>query len=183
METGAASGSGVPWSRNTRRRLDTLSSHDDEDARSAVLLQFPCEPSPTYQPTTNPSGFIAKKRCLPARLVFETRAECQNFFFWLDTRMMVSPTKLTFHFATAEPISQSASPSHSKIEKIGRRFAPLWKVLSTWLRELFPEGDNTGTFIVPALNVRSQILSINDRRNGVGKSSVQICSIWERTVV
>ena len=80
-------------------------------------------------------------------------------------------------------ISQSASPSHLKIEKIGRRFAPFWKVLSTRLREPFPEGDNTGTFIVLALNVRSQILSIKDRRNGVGKPSVQICSIWERTIV
>ena len=91
LETGAASGSGGPdsarsWNvlgqsdgstatgflgshgpgssddnRNTRRGLDTFSSHEDEHARSAVLLQFPCEPSPTYQPTANPSGFIAKK--------------------------------------------------------------------------------------------------------------------------
>ena len=29
--------------RNTRRRLDTFSSPEDEQARSAVLLQFPCE--------------------------------------------------------------------------------------------------------------------------------------------
>ena len=30
-------------SRNTRRRLDTFSSPEDEHARSAVLLRFPCE--------------------------------------------------------------------------------------------------------------------------------------------
>ena len=53
--------------------------------------------------------------------------------------------------------------------EIGRRFAPLWKVLSTKVREFFPEGDDTGTFIVLALNVRSQILSIKDCRNGGGK--------------
>ena len=29
--------------RNTRRRLDTFSSPEDEHARSAVLLRFPCE--------------------------------------------------------------------------------------------------------------------------------------------
>ena len=32
----------------------------------------------------------------------------------------------------------------------------------------FPEGNDTGTFIVPALDVPSQVLSIQDRRNGVG---------------
>ena len=53
--------------------------------------------------------------------------------------------------------------------EIGKQFAPLWKVLAKKLKILFPEGDDTGTFIVPALDVRSQVLSIKDRRNGVGK--------------
>ena len=44
---------------------------------------------------------------------------------------------------------------------------------------LFPEGDDTGTFIVPALDARAQVLSIKDRRNGVGKPSVQTCSFLE----
>ena len=34
---------------------------------------------------------------------------------------------------------------------------------------LFPDGDDEGAFIVPALDARSHILSIKDRRNGVGK--------------
>ena len=46
---------------------------------------------------------------------------------------------------------------------------PLWEVLAEKLKVLFPEGVDTGTFIVPAVNVRSQVLSINNRRNGVGK--------------
>ena len=37
------------------------------------------------------------------------------------------------------------------------------------LKELFSERDDTGTFIVPELNVRPQVLSIKDHRNGVGK--------------
>ena len=44
----------------------------------------------------------------------------------------------------------------------------MWKVLAKKLEDLFPEGDDTGAFIVPALDVRSQVLSIEDRRNGVG---------------
>ena len=53
--------------------------------------------------------------------------------------------------------------------EIGKQFALVWKVLAEKLEVLFPEGDDTGTFIVPALDVRSQVLSIKDRRNGVGK--------------
>ena len=43
------------------------------------------------------------------------------------------------------------------------------KFLEAQLKVLFPDGDDTGTLIVPALDVRSQVLSTNDRRNGVGK--------------
>ena len=37
------------------------------------------------------------------------------------------------------------------------------------LKILFPEGDDEGAFIVPALDARSQVLSIKDRSNGIGK--------------
>ena len=48
-------------------------------------------------------------------------------------------------------------------------FAPLWEALASKLHEIFPERDAKDVFVVPALDVRSQILSILDRRNGVGK--------------
>ena len=64
---------------------------------------------------------------------------------------------------------QSVSPNHLKTGETRKRFAPLWEILAEKLKVLFPEGDDTGTFIVPALNVRSQVLCIKDRRNGVGK--------------
>ena len=38
-----------------------------------------------------------------------------------------------------------------------------------WPNALFSDSDDTGTFIVPALTVRSRVLNIEDRRNGVGK--------------
>ena len=61
--------------RNTRRRLDTFSSPEDEQKRSAVLPRFPCEQyhkgitkwinifgkNPICQHTTNLSDFIAKQ--------------------------------------------------------------------------------------------------------------------------
>ena len=42
-------------------------------------------------------------------------------------------------------------------------------MLAEQLKILFPGGDDEGAFIVPALDVRSQVLSIKDRRNGFGK--------------
>ena len=54
--------------------------------------------------------------------------------------------------------------------EIGKQFAPLCKVLAEQLKVLFPEGSDTGTFIVTALDVRSQVLGVEDRRNAVGKS-------------
>ena len=51
--------------------------------------------------------------------------------------------------------------------EIGKQFAPLWKVLVKKLEVLFPDGDDTGTFIVPALDARSQVLRIKDRSTGV----------------
>ena len=42
-------------------------------------------------------------------------------------------------------------------------------MLAEQLKCFFPDGDDEGAFIVPALDARSQVLSIKDRRNGVGK--------------
>ena len=53
--------------------------------------------------------------------------------------------------------------------EIGRRFATLWAVLVLKLQEIFDERYAKGTFIVPAFDVRAQILSISNRRNGVEK--------------
>ena len=83
--------------------------------------------------------------------------------------MMVSPTKLVVHFATSEPTSQSASPSHLKTRKSEDDLRLFGKFCPQNCKKLFPERDGTVTFIVPALIVRSEVLSIKDRRNGVGK--------------
>ena len=53
--------------------------------------------------------------------------------------------------------------------EIGKQFAPLWRELVDQLKVLFPDRDDEGAFIIPALDTRSHVPSIKDRRNGVGK--------------
>ena len=64
--------------RNTRRRLDTFTSPEDEHARSAVLLRFPCEQyhtgitnwinnfweNQTFQSIINPSELLQSRFCV-----------------------------------------------------------------------------------------------------------------------
>ena len=70
----------------------------------------------------------------------------------------------------------------SAAREIGKQFAPLWRLLAEQLK-FFPDGDDEAAFIVPAHDARSQVLSIKDRSNGVGKPCVQTCSFRKRTVV
>ena len=54
--------------------------------------------------------------------------------------------------------------SHLKTHRSENDYDLFGKFLSTKLQELFSDRDDTGTFIVLALNVRSQVLSIEDCR-------------------
>ena len=80
--------------RNTRRRLDTPSSTEDEQSRSAVLLRFLlCEQylkgitkwidtfwdESNMQACNKPVRIHCKAGSVSVRLVFETRGECQDF--------------------------------------------------------------------------------------------------------
>ena len=167
--------------RNTRRRLDTFSSPEDEHARSAVLLRFPCEQFregvsawiDSFWATTNapalskPTRIHCKTGSMSARLVFETKAKCQDFVArYKDDRI---PHEVNSPFCNAKTVVAVRQSKSFGDEETGKQCAPLWKVLAEQLKVLFPEGDDTGAFIVPALDVRSQVLSIKDCRNGVGK--------------
>ena len=158
---------------NRRRGLDTFSSPEDEHARSAVLLRFPCEQYHTgitnwinnlWETSNIPAcnKLVCKTGSLSVRLVFETRAKCQDFM----TPFCNVTTNIAVH--------QSKSLED---REIGKRFAPLWRVLAEKLEALFPDGDDTGSFIVPALDVRSQVLSIKDRRNRVGKPVFKVAPL------
>ena len=62
----------------------------------------------------------------------------------------------------------------------GKQFMPLWRGLAEELRILFPEGDAKGSFVVQALDAWSQILSIRDRRKGVGKLVFKLAPFGSR---
>ena len=117
--------------------------------------------SPTYQPTAKPSEFIAKQVVYPSDSC--SGRELNVRIVWPATRMMVF-----CHDRTNITIRTSKSIEDRDIGK-KKKFAPLWKVLSEKLKVLLLGGDDTGTSVVPALNKRSQVLSIKDRRNGVWK--------------
>ena len=158
--------------KNTRRRLETFSSPDDENARKAVLPRSPCEQHHTgvstwlekFWATTNAPAFNKHSRihcktgALSASLVFETRAKCQDFVArYKDDGI---PYEVHGPFCNTNTKIMVRQSKSLEDREIGGRCALLWKVLSTKLQEFFPERDAEDTFNVPALDVRSQIPSI-----------------------
>ena len=219
LETGAASGSSGPdsarsWNilghsdgstatgslgshgpglsdgnRHTRRRLDTFSSPEDEHARSAVLLQFPCEQhhtgvtnwinnlwEKTNMPAYNkPVRIQWKAGSLSARLVFETGAKCQDFVArYRDDGI---PHEIDSPFCNAKTNIAVRQSKSLEDREIGKQLAPLWRELADQLKLLFPDGDDEGAFIIPALDARSHVLSIKDRRNRIGKPVLKLAPL------
>ena len=86
--TAARDPSASDENRNTRRRLGRDSDPDDEHARSAVLLRFPCEQchasmsawlkKKTLDPSDQPERVHCKRGTKSVRIVFKTRAKCQE---------------------------------------------------------------------------------------------------------
>ena len=185
VDGSTAAGSHGPGSsddhRNTRRRLDTSSSTEDEQSRSAVLLRFPCEQylkgitkwidtfwvESNMQACNKPVRIHCKAGSVSVRLVFEIRGKCQDFIARSQDDGITFPINSPF-CCTSTTIAVRQSRSIEDRE-IGKQFAPLWKALADQLKILFPDEDDESVFILPALDARSQILSIKDRRNGIGK--------------
>ena len=167
--------------RNTRRRLDTFSSTEDEQTRSAVLLQFPCEQyhkgitkwiddlwEGSNMPACNKLVRIyCKAGSVSVRLVFETRGNCQDFIVRYKDDGIHYAINSPFCCANTNIIVRQSKTIED--QEIGKQFAPLWRELADHLKVLFPDGDDECAFIIPAFDARSQIHSIKDRRNGIGK--------------
>ena len=113
--------------RNTRRRVDTFSIPEDERARSAVLLRFPCElttqvlrsgstifgKNPTCHQTANLSEFIAKQvLCRPDS---NSKQEPNVRTLWPDIKTMASLTKLTVPSASPKQLSRCFNPNRLKL--------------------------------------------------------------------
>ena len=104
---------------------------------------------------------------MSVRLVFETRGKCQYFIArYKDDGIPYAINSPFFRTSTTITVRQSRSLED---REIGKQFGPLWKVLAEQLKVLFPDEDDEGVFILPALDARSQILSTKDRRNGIRK--------------
>ena len=167
--------------RNTRRRLDTFSNTEDENVRSAVVLQFPCEQvhagmstwlnkfwATTNVPSFNkPIRIHCKKAPNPRGSFLEQEPSVKTF--WHDTRMMVFHLRLIVPFAISAPQYWCVNPSHQKTEKLGDVLHHFRKCWFQKKQEIITGRDAKGYFIVPSVDARAQILSIYDRRNGVGK--------------
>ena len=136
-----------------------------------IVLEFPRGSNSIWEKSNilafnKPVRFHCKTGGLSARLEDETRAHVR--ILWLDTRLMVSLSELIVQCSTAEPISQSASASHLRTRKseddlrLFGKFCPQSNENSSRRR--------SHRFLhFPCTDVRSQVLSIFDRRHGVGK--------------
>ena len=132
--------------------------------------------NPICQHTTNLSEFIAKQ--VPCGSGLYLKHEQNVKILLLDVKMMVSPILLINSSICCVNTTIAVNQSNScEDRKIGKQFAPLWKELADQLQVLFPEGDDDGAFIIPALDARSQVLNINDRRNGVEKLVFKLASL------
>ena len=113
-----------------------------------------------------PVRIYCKAGSVSARLVFETRAKCQDFVarFQDDGTPYGNygiPFEIDSPFCNAKTSIAVRQSKSLEDREIGKQFAPLWRVLAEQLKILFPDGDGEGAFI-PALDARSQVLSIKD---------------------
>ena len=100
-----------------------------------------------------PIRIHCKTGSLSARLVFETRAKCQDFVVRFKDDGLPYASDSPFCSTSATILfRQSKSPED---REIGRRVAPLGEVLVPKLRN-----DAQGNFVVPALDVRAQVLGV-----------------------
>ena len=91
--------------------------------------------------------------------------------------MMVFRMKLTVPFAASKQLLLSAKPNPLKTERLENILHLCGGELADQLEILFPDRDDEGAFVVPALDTRSQVLSIEDRRNGIGKLVFKLASL------
>ena len=153
VDDSTAAGSHGPVSssdnKNTRRRLDTLSSTEDEQSRSAVLLGFLCEQyhkgitkwinnlceESNMPADSGPDTIHCKAGSMSVRLVSESRSKCQDFVArYKDDGIPYAINSPFCRTSTTITVRQSRSIED---REIGKQFAPLWKVLADQLKLLF----------------------------------------------
>ena len=157
--------------RNTRRKLDTFSSPVRKYHTGITNLINNLLEDSNMPACNKPVRIHCKAGSLSA-----TKQEPSVRTLWPHIEMRVSPMKLIVRSATPKQLSRSANPSHLKTGKLENNFRLCGKFWPKCSKFPFSDGDDTGSFIVPALDARSQVLSIKDRRNGVGKPVFNLAS-------
>ena len=123
--------------------------------------------NPICQHTIDLSEFIAKQVLCQSGLYLKHGPNVKTLL--IDVEIMVSPTQLTVPSAAPLQKSLSANPNQLKTERLENNLRLLWRVLADQLKIIFPDGDDEGAFIIPALDARSHVLSIKDQRKPVDK--------------
>ena len=94
-----------------------------------------------------------------------------------EIKMMVARTKLTVPSAAPKQQSRCVNPNRLKTGRLENNLRLCGRELADQLKILFPDGDDEGAFIFTALDAHSHVLSIKDRRNGVGKPVFNLASV------
>ena len=131
--------------------------------------------NPICRLATNLSELIARQFLCQTDLFLEHEVNVKTLL--LDRKTMVFLMRLTVLFAIPKTTFAVRHSRSIEDREIGKQFAPFWRVLADQLNLLFPDGDDEGAFIVPALGTRSKVLSIKGRRNGIGKPVFKLASL------
>ena len=123
--TGSRDRGSLDENRKTRRKLDTDTCPDDENARSAVLSRFPCEQchsclcawlNKKLDRTDPPERVHCKRGTKSARIVFKTSAKCQDFLERFNKDGLRYTVNRPFCNATSTNLlRQSKSPEWGEI--------------------------------------------------------------------
>ena len=104
---------------------------------------------------SKPVRIHCKAGSVSDRLVFETTAKCKDFVARYEDDGI--PYEIDSPFSCAKTTISVRQSKSLEDREIGKQFAPLWTVFAEQLKIIFPD------------DARSQVLSIKDRRNSVGK--------------
>ena len=152
--------------REVQSYYDSRANNTTKGLQSGSMLSVKKQ---TYLPTIGLLQFIVKKVPRRSGLFLKHEANAKTLF---DTRMMVFLMHLTVSSATPKQLL-SANPRQLKTEILENNLH-LWRELADQLEILFSSRDDECAFIIPALDTRSHIPSIKDRRNGVGKPVIKL---------
>ena len=132
---------------------------------------------PAFNKPVKPVRIHCKAGSVSVRLVLETRAKCQDFIARYKDDGIPYAIGSPFCCTNTHIIVRQSKSNQLMTDRLKKEFALLWRELADQLKVLFPDGDDEGAFIIPLLDARSQVLSIKDRRNGIGKQVFKLASL------